>query len=153
MNCKGILFMIVVMSLLIGSASASGANDFKIDQEYKTLYDNPNYSLHLNSANDAGVAVLKNVDGDIDAYDNLVHDAHDYITGDEKIHMDKQFDNTGVFEDVEHAVHGTVELVKKGGEEYVAVFFAKDTSNVKYSYLESLLKDFNKENNLEAIAF
>ena len=162
MNIKNILFLIFVSSLLIGSACAAGVGDFDISKDYKQCFADDYHTLYMNKDQDSGIAIYKNADDDAyadtdadEAYDDIVHDdAKEYLTADDDMTIDKKSDNTAEFKDVDdHAEHGIVEVVKKDGDEYVVVFWAKDSSNVKNSDLQSVLKDFNKDNDVEAISF
>lgn len=162
MNIKSILFMIFVSSLLVGSACAAGVGDFDISKDYKQCYADDYHALYMNKDKDSGIAIYHNADDDSyadtdvdDGYDDIVHDdAKEYLTPDDDMTLDKQSDKTAEFKDVDdHAEHGIVEVVKKDGKEYVVVFWAKDSSNVKNSDLQSVLKDFNKDNSVEPIEF
>ena len=80
MNLKGILLLILVSSLLIGTACAAGVNDFKIDDTYKSVYEGEYYSVHANDKQDVGICIYKNVDDDAyddkendDVLDNVIH--------------------------------------------------------------------------------
>lgn len=66
--------------------------------------------------------------------------------------IDNNSDNTLNFTDYDHATHGVSEVVKAGGDEYIVVFWAKDSSKIDNSDLVSLLNDFNKDNSVKAIA-
>ena len=61
MNFKGVLFLLLVSSLLIGSACAASVNDFKVDNTYKSIYGGEYYSVYTNGNQDAGVCIYKNV--------------------------------------------------------------------------------------------
>lgn len=162
MNIKNILFLICVSSLLIGSAYAASVSDFKVNDDYHNNYADDYHALYVDKNLDSGIAVYKNADDDAypdtdddDAFDDIVHDdGQEYLTPDDDMTLDKQADNTAEFKDTDdHAHHGIVELVKKDGKEYIVVFWAKDSSNIKNSDLKSVLDDFNKDNGVEAIAF
>ncbi len=161
MNIKPIILLIAITTLLIGSAYASGVNDFKVDSKYNSEYQGQYYSFYLNKDKDAGIAIYKNVDDDAyddvdndDVNDNLIQDdGREYLTGDDDLTINKNADNTANFTDYDHATHGDVEVVKSGGEEYIIVFFAKDSSKVKDSDLTKLLEQFNKDNKVEAASF
>ena len=159
MDIRNILFFITVTALLMGSAYGASINNFSIDKTFHDADNDEYYSLHLNDAKDAGVIIFKNVDDDTygddnDAYDDLIHsDGRDYLEIDDDYQMDKNPDNTANFTDIDHAEHGIVEVVKSDNQEYIVVFWAKDTSDMKNSDLMKQLEDFNKDNNVEAIAF
>ncbi len=161
MNIKPIIFLIAIGALLVGSAYAAGVNDFKVDSKYSSEYQGQYYSFYLNKDKDAGIAIYKNVDDNVyddvdndDVNDHLIpDDGREYITGDDDLAISKNADNTANFTDYGHATHGDVEVVKSGGEEYIVVFFAKDSSKIKDSDLTSLLEQFNKDNNVEAVSF
>ncbi len=161
MNFKQVLFLIFVSALLIGSAcGAKTVNDFEIDKKYENVYKGTHYSINLDDKNDSGITVYDRL-GDDDAdeaadntYDNLIHDdGSDYITPDDDFEIEKQSDNTVEFKDIDHAQHGVAEVIDNDGNQYIVVFWAKDTSDVKNSDLNTLLKEFNKDNDVEAIAF
>ena len=161
MDAKNIFLILIVSALLIGSAcAAKGVNDFAVDKSYENAHNGTYYSLYLNDKQDAGIIVFKNVNDDAyddesdDAYDNLIHDdGQDYLTVDDDMKIDKNSDNTVTFTDIDHAEHGVAEVIDCDGEQFIVVFFAKDTSDVKNSDLTSLLKDFNKDNDVDAVAF
>ena len=161
MQLKGVLFLLLVSSLLIGSVCAAGVNDFKVNDSYKSIYGGEYYSAYADGNQDAGICIFKNVDDDVyddiendDVLDNAInHDGREYIYGSDDIAIDKNSDNIANFTDYDHAAHGYSELVKQGGEEYIVAFWAKDSGNVDLKELRSLLDDFNKKNDLEPIAF
>ncbi len=143
----------------MGAVSAQkNVNDFQVDKSYNSAYYGTYNSLYLNEKQDSGITIYKylvgDVDDDNDAYDNLIHDeGRDYLTPDDDMKVDKNADNTANFTDSDHAQHGVVEMVNIDGEDFVIVFWAKDSSNISNSDLISQLNEFNKENHLEAIAF
>ena len=165
MGLKKIFLICVVLALLAGSVCAvcasNGVNDFKVDKSYSNAYSGSYYSLYLNKQNDAGVAIFKNVDDDVyddadgdDVYDHLIHnDGREYLHADDDYKLNKNSDNTGTFTDYDNGEHGIAELVKSGGTEYIVVFWAKNNSNLKDSDLSSQLSQFNKDNNVQPIAF
>lgn len=161
MNLKGILLLILVSSLLIGTACAAGVNDFKIDDTYKSVYEGEYYSVHANDKQDVGICIYKNVDDDAyddkendDVLDNVIHhDGKEYTLGDDDMSLNKTDDKTAVFKDYEHATHGASEVVKKGNEEYIVVFWAKDSSDFNDDKINSLLSDFNKDNDVSPVEF
>lgn len=159
MDAKIIFSILIVTTLLAGCVcAADNMANFKVDQTFN-LNEGPNYALFLNEKQDSGITIYKNADDDAfgddnDAFDNLIHDdGREYIIGDDDFKLDKNADNTGNFTDYDHAEHGVVELIKKDGQEYIAVFWAKDTSDIDTAKLTAELTQFNKDNNVEAIAF
>ena len=159
MEFKNILLLICISFLLIGAVSAQKTvNDFQIDDSYSQAYTGTTHSLYLNEKQDSGIGIYKyladdDADDD-DAYDDLTHDeGTDYLTPDDDFKIDKNSDNTANFTDIDHAQHGVVEVINCDGEEYVIVFWAKDTSDLTNSDLISQLNNFNKDNNVKAIAF
>ena len=158
MDYKNILLLIFISSLLIGTVCAQKTvNDFKIDESYSKAYNGVSSSLYLNQDHDSGITVYKYLaddDNNNDAYDDLIHDeGKDYLTPDDDFKIDKNSDNTANFTDIDHSQHGVVELVKCDGEDFVVVFWAKDSSNVNNADLISKLNEFNHDNNVSAIAF
>lgn len=161
MNLKATIFLIAVTALMMGSACAAGIGDFQIDKNYKNAVENDYYTINLDDGENSGIAVFKNVDDDSydnitddDQYDNLVKDdGRDYLTADDDFELDKKSDNTAEFKDIDDANHGIVEVVKKDGEEYIVVFFAKDSSDIKNSDLSKSLETFNKDNDVKAVEF
>ena len=161
MDVKKIFFALLISALLIGCASAASVSDFNIDKDFKSLYDSEYYSVYADDNQDSGILIFKNVDDD--AYDDAVnddilegtiqHEGKDYITPDEDMKIVENSDNTTNFTDTDHATHGVSEVVKVDGEEYIVAFWAKDSSNINNSALASKLKEFNKDNKVEAIAF
>jgi hypothetical protein len=158
MNIRHILFLVFVSALLIGSAcGAKTVHDFEIDKDYKNVENQTHYSLYLNDKQDSGITVYDSLgesDTDSSAYDDLIHDdGQEYLQMDDDFEIEKKADNIVEFKDIDHAQHGVVEVVNDDGNQYVVVFWAKDTSDVKNSDLNPLLKEFNKDNDVEAIAF
>lgn len=163
MDYKNILFLIFVSALLFGSVyGASSVNSFDIDKSYNNVFEGNYSALYLNQKHDSGITIYKNADDDAydedmdDAigYDDLVHDdGREYLTVDDDFTIEKNSDNTATFEDIDHAEHGVVEVIESGGHQYVVVFWAKNNSDVSNKDLTSLLNDFNKDNNVDAIAF
>ena len=161
MNFKGVLFLLLVSSLLIGSACAASVNDFKVDNTYKSIHSGEYYSVYTNGNQDAGVCIYKNVNDDIyehrendDVLDHVIHhDGREYIHPDDDLKLDVGSDHIANFTDMDHSTHGVSEVVKSGGEEFIVVVWAKDSSNMDSTKLLSTLNDFNKDNNVNAIAF
>jgi hypothetical protein len=160
MDAKKILFALVVTTLLAGSVCAASVNDFKVDSSYSNAFSSDYYSVYLNGDGDSGVAIYKNVNDDLyddlndDAVDNIVHDdANEYLVGDDDMQITKNADNTANFKDYDHVEHGVAEVVQSGGDQYVVVFFAKDSSSIDNADLMAKLTAFNKDNNVKAVAF
>lgn len=161
MNLKGVLFLLLVSSLLIGSACAAGVNDFKVDNNYKSIYGGQYYSVYTNGNQDTGICIYKNVNDDIyehrendDVLDHVIHhDGREYTYGDDDMAISKNADNTLNFTDYDHATHGVSEVVGQGNEQYIITIWTKNTSSMDNNQLMSLLNDFNKNNNLSPVAF
>ena len=159
MDFRNVLFLLVISLLLFGAACAQkNVNDFQVDEFYNHAYNGTHYSVYLNEKQDAGITVYRYLEGDVDdgsdAYDGLIHDdGRDYLTPDDDFKIDKNSDNTANFTDYDSAEHGVVEVVSVDGEDFVVVFWAKDTSDVTGNDLISQLNDFNKDNCVKAIAF
>ena len=161
MDAKKIFLILIVSTLLIGSVCAvKSASDFAVDKSYENVHNGTYYSLSVNDKQDAGITIYKNVNDDAyeaegdDAFEGLIHDdGQEYLAVDDDMQLDKNADNTANFTDFDHAEHGIVELVDCDGEQFIVVFWAKDTSNVTNSDLTSLLNNFNKDNNVDAVAF
>ena len=116
--------------------------------------------MYLNGNKDSGVAIYKNVNDDLydnlndDSVDYIVHDdGREYLVVDDDMQISKNADNTANFTDYDHAEHGVVEVVEIGGNQYVVVFFAKDSSNTTNADLMAKLTAFNKDNNVAPVAF
>ena len=161
MDVKKIFFALLVSALLVGGACAASVNDFNIDKTYKNEYSSDYYSVYANKNQDIGILVFKNVDDDAyddkvndDILDNVIHhDGREYIVADDDMKIDVNSENIANFTDYDHATHGVSEVVKKDGEEFIVAIWAKDSSSIDNSDLISQLNDFNKENNVSAIAF
>ena len=157
MDFKNILLLLCISFLLFGTVCAQKTvNDFQVDESYNNAYNGTSNSLYLNEKQDSGITIYRYLadDDDNDAYDDLIHDeGKDYLTPDDDFKIDKKSDNTANFTDIDHAQHGVAEVINCDGEDFVIVFWAKDTSNVTTSDLISQLNDFNKDNNVKAIAF
>ena len=159
MDFKNILLLLCISFLLFGAVCAQKTiTDFQVDESYNNVYNGTSYSLYLNEKQDSGIIIYKypaeDVDDDNDAYDSIIHDeGKDYLTPDHDFKIDKNADNTANFTDIDHAQHGVVEVVTVDGKNFVIVFWAKDSSNVTTSDLISQLNEFNKDNNVKAIAF
>lgn len=158
---KKIFFALVVSALLMGSACAASVNDFKIDDTYKSVYNGEYYSVYANSNQDSGILIYKNVDDDVyddlendDILDNVIHhDGREYIVPDDDLKLDVGSNHIANFTDYDHATHGASEVVNADGEQYIVVAWAKDSSSIDSANLISILNDFNKNNNVEAVAF
>lgn len=161
MDLKKIFFALVVFSLLIGGICAASVNDFKIDNTYKAAYNGEYYSVYANGNQDCGISIYRNVDDDAyddidndDILDHVIHhDGREYILPDDDLKLDVGSDHIAKFTDYDHATHGASEVINVNGEKYIVVAWAKDSSNMDSSKLVSVLNDFNKNNNVEAIAF
>ena len=89
-----------------------------------------------------------------DVLDHVIHhDGREYTYGDDDMAISKNSDKTANFTDYDHATHGISEVVKHGDQQFIVVAWAKDSSNMDSAKLLSALKDFNKDNNVKAIAF
>lgn len=161
MDVKKIFFALIVTSLLIGGACAASVNDFKIDNNYKSVYNGEYYSVYANSNQDSGISIYKNVNDDVyddaendDVLDGTIHhDGREYIVPDDDLSLDVGSDHIAKFTDYDHATRGVSEVVGAGGEQYIVVVWAKNSTNMDSSQLLSTLNDFNKDNNVEAVAF
>ena len=159
MDLKKVLFLLVISLLLFGTACAQkNVNDFQVDDSYDQAYNGTYYALYLNEKQDSGINVYKDVASDVDdenePYDDLVHDdGRDYLTPDDDLKVDKNSDNTVNFKDSDCAEHGVAEMISVDGEDFIVVFWAKDTSDVDNSDLISQLNEFNKDNDVKAVAF
>lgn len=158
MNIKGVLILVIVTSILIGSVCAAGVNDFKVDSSFKNVYSSEYYAVYATNDQTSWISIYKNVNDDVydDQYNDDVldgaihHDGREYTYGDDDMKVDKKADNTANFTDYEHATHGITEVVSHGGAQYIVVFWAKDTSNAN---LASQLSTFNKNNGVSPVAF
>lgn len=161
MDIKKIFFALLVSALLIGGVCAAGVNDFKVDNTYKNIYGGEYYSVYADGNQDSGISIYKNVNDDVyddiendDILDNVIHhDGREYITPDDDLKLDVNADHIGNFTDYDHATHGVSEVIDVNGDQYIVVVWAKDSSNMDFADLLSTLNDFNKNNNVEAIAF
>lgn len=151
---------LAITTLLVGSACAAGVNDFKVDGSYNNAFSSDYYSVYLNGNGDAGVAIYKNVDDDAydelndDAVDNMVHDdGREYLVVDDDMQITKNADGSANFTDYDHAEHGVAEVVQSGGDQYVVVFFAENSSNTTDADLMAQLTAFNKDNGVTPVAF
>ncbi len=161
MDIKKIFFALVVSALLIGGVCAASVNDFKIDDTYKGIYNGQYYSVYANGNQDAGISIYKNVNDDVyddvendDVLDHVIHhDGREYLFSDDDLKVDVGSDHIANFTDYDHATHGVSEVIDVNGEQYVVVVWAKDSTNMDSAKLLSALNDFNKNNNVKAIAF
>ena len=154
----------LISGLLIGSAYAADVTSFNMDKTLKQTYNDSYHSLYLNDNHDSGVAIYKNVDDDLydndhdddadDRYDDLIEDdGREYLHSDDDYQLKKEKDNTASFKDYDNNEHGIVELVKKDGQEYIIVFWTKNNNNLTNKELKAQLNQFNKNNNVTAMAF
>jgi len=161
MDIKKILFALLVSALLIGGVCAASVNSFDVNKGYKNLYESSYYSVYANGKENSGILIFKNVNDDKyddkvndDILDNVIHhDGKEYIVADDDMKIDVGSDNIANFTDSEHATHGVSEVVKVDGKEYIVAIWAKDSSKIENSDLISQLNDFNKNNNVEVVAF
>ena len=152
------ILLLLISFLLFSTVCAQKTiNDFQIDESYNQTLDENVYSLYLNENQDSGIIIYQYSDGDVDddnAYDDLMHEnCKDYLTPNDNFTLNKNSDNTANFTDIDLAQHGVVEVITCDGEDFVIVFWAKESSNVTTADLISQLNDFNKDNNVNAIAF
>lgn len=146
---------------MVGSVCAASVNDFKVDGTFSGIYNGEYYSVYANGNQDEGVCIYKNVNDDVyddmendDVLDHVIHhDGREYTYGDDDMALNKSADNIATFKDYDHATHGVSEVVSQGGEQFVVVFWAKDTSSMDNAKLSSMLTDFNKNNNVSPVAF
>lgn len=156
MKYVSVICLLFISLLLCGAVCAQTVNDFKVDKDYSSAFNGTDYSLYLNKNQDSGVIIYKDLytDVDDDAYDDLIHDhGRDYVTPDDDFKMDKNSDNTVNFTDYDHRQHGVCEVVNIDGQQFVVVFWAKDSSSINNNDLMNHLNEFNKNNNnLKAVA-
>lgn len=158
MNFKSIFVLLIVSSLLISSVCAANFSDFKVDDTYKVVDSQSNYNLYANGNNDTGICIYKNMDDkdnddDSKRLGGKIHDeGHEYITNDDDLNVVQNPDKTANFTDKEHLTKGVSEVVEKGGEKFIIVVWTS-SNDVDNNKLMSIMKDFNKENNLSPIAF
>ena len=160
MNINKIVFALLVSALLIGVVCAASVSDFNVDKAYKNEYSSDYYSVYSKDNQNTGVIIFQNVNDDV--YDDAVnddilegvihHDGKEYIYSDDDVTVTKNSDNTMNFTDHDHGTHGVSEVVKSGNGQYIVVFWAKDSSNVKNADLISQLNKFNNDNKVSAIA-
>lgn len=159
MDFRNVLFLLVISLLLFGAVCAQKTvNDFQVDKSYEHVYNGNYHSLYIHEKQLSGIAIYRYMVGDEDndnIGDDLVHDdGKDYLIGEEgDITVAKNSDNTVNFTDKDYAEHGIAEVISCDGEQFVVVFWAKDVSDVNSSDLISQLNQFNKDNNVKAIAF
>ena len=158
---KKVLFVLIVSSLLIGCAFATSIDDFKIDDNVKEIYSSAKLIVYADEHSDGGIAIYKTLDededddtDDDDAIDNLVHDDGDeYLIGDDDVSIQRNSDKTANFTDRDHGTQGISEVIDHNGEKHIVVFWAKNSSDMDMAKLQTLLNDFNKNNNATPIAF
>ena len=158
---RKIFLILIIGALLIGCAyAADSMNDFKFDDSvYSSNYSDSDCEIYFDETNSSGLGIFKYTDTEDDDgndSDDLIDgivmtDGDDYLTADDDYKIDKQADNTGNFTDLENGNYGTVELVEVDNEKYVIVFWTKNADELKE--FKSMLDEFNKENNIIAIAF
>ena len=161
MDVKKIFFALIVSALLIGGVCAASVNDFKVDDTYKSVYNGEYYSVYANNNQDSGISIYKNVNDDVyddidndDILDNVIHhDGREYIVPDDDLKLDVGSNHIANFTDMEHATHGVSEVISINGDQYIVAVWAKDSSSMDNAKLLSTLNDFNKNNNVKAIAF
>ena len=89
-----------------------------------------------------------------DVLDYVIHhDGREYTYSDDDLKVSVGQNHIANFTDYEHATHGASEIIKADGQQYIVVAWAKDSSSMDMAKLISSLNDFNKNNNVEAIAF
>lgn len=161
MDAKKIFFALIVSALLVGSVCAASVNDFNVDSAYKNVYNGQYYSVYANGNQDSGISIYKNVNDDVyddidndDVFDGIIHhDGREYLYSDDDLAVNVGADHIGNFTDYDHATHGVSEVVNAGGEQFVVVVWAKNTSNMDNAKLLATLNNFNKNNNVNAVAF
>lgn len=147
--------------MMIGSTCAANSQGFNINDSFKNVYDSEYYSVYATADQSSRINIYKNVNDDVydditndDVFDGVIHhDGSEYTVPDDDMKIDKNSDNTANFTDMDHATKGVCEIVKHNGEEYIVVCWAKDNSNLDFAKLISRLNGFNKDNNVNAIAF
>lgn len=160
MEFKKIILMLLIGSMLIGSACAAGVNDFKVNDSYKNVYSSDYYAVYANSNQNSGINIYKNVNDDVyddrvndDVLDGLIHhDGREYIYGDDDLSLNKNSDNTANFTDMDHGTIGVSEVVKHNGEEYIVAAWGT-SSSTDLAKLTATLNEFNKANSVTPVAF
>lgn len=160
MDVKKILFAMIVCALFVG-VCAAGVNDFKVDSSYSNVYSGTYYSAYANANQDTGMAIYQNVNDDVyddmendDVLDHIIHhDGREYIMADDDLQITVNADHIANFTDYDHATHGVSEVINANGQQYIVVVWAKDNGGIDNAKAMSTLKDFNKNNGVEAVAF
>ena len=161
MDAKKNIFSIDRFCTLSGQRLCCQWNDFNIDSNYKSVYNGKYYSVYANGNQDSGISIYKNVNDDVyddvdndDVFDGIIHhDGREYLHADDDLAINVGADHIGNFTDYDHATHGVSEVVNAGGEQFIVVVWTKNTSNMDNAKLLATLNDFNKNNNVNAVAF
>lgn len=160
MDFKKILILVLVSSLLVGCVWAAGISDFKVDDTYQNLYGDDEMSIFADEKNETGILIYLDVEDTNDTDDNdtevldeeIFDDGEEYLTEDDDLKLDVNSDNIANFTDTEHSTIGVSEVVELDGNEYVVVIWTI-SEDMDFDKLMSTIKDFNKENNVEPVAF
>ena len=154
---KKLFLVLIISTLLIGSAYAANLDDFKVDDKlYNSTFNNTDCKVYFDNAKASGIGIFKYLDAvddeNDDAIDGIImDDGNDYLVADDDYQINKNSDNTANFTDSDHGSYGVVEVVEVDNEKFVIVFWSKNSNDT--SKLMSQLTEFNKDNNLTAIAF
>ena len=118
------------------------------DEFYKRIEENEDDYDNKNVNDD----VYDDVEND-DILDNVIHhDGREYTYGDDMA-ISKNADNTIKFTDYDHGTQGVSEVVGQDGNQFIVVFWAKNSSGLDSAKLMSMLNDFNKNNNVSPVTF
>lgn len=161
MNFKRIFVVLIVASLLIGCAYATGVTDFKVDDTFKLVYSGDDYAIYADEHNDTGISIYADIgedndtdDDSDDALDDLFRDdGDDYLTADDDLMLDKNSDYTANFTDTEYGMSGLSELVEHDGQKYVVVVWSVNSTEMDFGDVISTMDDFNKANDINPISF
>ena len=154
---KKFLLVLIISTLLIGSAYAANLGDFKVDDKlYNSTFNNTDCKVYFDNAKASGVGIFKYLDTvddeNDDAIDGIImNDGNDYLVADDDYQINKNSDNTANFTDSDHGTYGVVEVVEFDNEKFVIVFWTKNSADT--GKLMTQLTEFNKNNNLTPVAF
>ena len=129
------------------------AIDVNVGTVERISYELTDYSEDITAVRQKLKSVYDDVEND-DILDNVIHhDGREYLYSDDDLSVNVNSDHIATFTDYDHATHGASEIVSAGGEQYVVVAWAKDSSNMNTAKLISTLNQFNKNNNVKPVAF
>lgn len=134
MKGKIFLTLIALLLLTIGVVAAATIDDFQTP----TGWEPTGNGMYNGPTEEEGLWVM--------TYNTA--DVQEYLTPSSTLKINKQPDNTIIFDDTKNKEHGVAEVVTKDGSKYIVMVWATD-KGMSDSDLMNVMLEFNNLNNVK----